>query len=733
MDYVNFRLQKIDVSFVFFIFNKMSRREIGAPNGATSLSALITNSSATGESMTGLAHDPINLSNMMKQYMDIQTPHRFASAVALKSQIFQQIDRVYDCPFSCAVVTTIPVAMDFVQSSVRSGNGTTAFEFNVMRTVDFIGRNYLMITLPRIDCSEIKDASGSSISDPKHCYLGAWHRDLVPRIINSVSFYSRANNHVLFEYSGYDIYIFNSLFGNAQKELNDIMAGEDKFELCYDPYYVNGAALGLASIKGIDPFEGYAVDNASGTVSAADVVGCLQIDNCMDKAEFREFYRRGVWFETPYMKGRGSRHSIHSRRLIHNSKTLWIPLYILPFGYSIASAIPIGAVHGDVGYIHLDIFQNWLDRSFYVTKLSDIPIICPMPQHTHYEQGDVVNGDDTIGPKDPRLGWVIPGSVGKLSDPKYQKRGSVSTTDAEVVVEGAVESTNFGAIVGQGAATELSANHRSVAVPTASGSMGAYAMGSEGYLAIPGQDAQYKSLFGKVPTVYKKADLQEEIDTFIWPLSKISPSYYEQIKNQLEVSLIQVGYKTLACVRDLINKLPSIYITTEWSDYSVVPNARSHIEVLNDLYIEGIVLMFIPEDSNGIESIRMYPNHYIDHELDVINKIRISNENGQGVSIYTWQMLNAVVPSVLNLQNTLIENMGIIPFSPRLASNEFPHAFYDTNVNGQLRLDILPFEGESAISSSNITVNMKRGRILIAPIGINGLALANLTFYRIIY
>ncbi len=30
------------------------------------------------------------------------------------------------------------------------------------------------------------------------------------------------------------------------------MAGEDKFELSYDPYRVDGFALGLASYKGID-------------------------------------------------------------------------------------------------------------------------------------------------------------------------------------------------------------------------------------------------------------------------------------------------------------------------------------------------------------------------------------------------------------------------------------------------------------------------------------------------
>jgi hypothetical protein len=189
-----------------------------------------------------------------------------------------------------------------------------------MRTVDFVGRNYVRIVLPEVDTTKVRDSTDESVymSDPDHIYLGAWYRDLVPRLIQTLSFYPRANTHKLFDYSGYDIFIHNILFGNAQKEMNDLMAGEDKFELCYDPYRVNGSALGLASYKGIDAFKLYEIDDSVNpalvtrdkqdrgvaapgrrpdSLTTDGIVDYFQLDTTKRDQEFRNFYRANVWFE----------------------------------------------------------------------------------------------------------------------------------------------------------------------------------------------------------------------------------------------------------------------------------------------------------------------------------------------------------------------------------------------------------------------------------------------------
>ena len=86
-----------------------------------------------------------------------------------------------------AVPTTCPIPWTIVEATVKSQVGNTSWEFNIMRTVDFVGRNYIRINLPAIDTSQIVDSSINSnddiMSDPDHIYLGAWQRDLIPQLI----------------------------------------------------------------------------------------------------------------------------------------------------------------------------------------------------------------------------------------------------------------------------------------------------------------------------------------------------------------------------------------------------------------------------------------------------------------------------------------------------------------------------------------------------------------------
>lgn len=702
----------------------------GTAQSTTAQSSLIIANAARCVGFPLLCHDACTLDEIMRRFKEIPIGNKFANGVAMRTKMLGEVSRVYDNPFTCAVTTTVPIGMDIVEATARSGGeGSTSYEFNIMRTVDFIGRNYLLITLPKIDCSDIKEIGDVDPSSPKHSFLGAWHRDLVPRIISSLSFYSRSNGHTIFEYSGYDLYLFNLLFGNARKEINDVMAGEDKFEIAYDPYFVDGAALGLASFKGINPFEGITVSNDGTKVSVNSVVNSLQIDNCMDNEEFREFYRRGVWFETPYNKNATSRHSIHSRRMVHNAKDLWVPLDILPFGYNIASSINVQALHGDCGFIHVDLYSNWLDRAFYVTRLSDIPALYSLPNHTHYKPNDIVKKDDVIGDdNDWRNGWVNQLSLGNYG-PNFQKAKERAAQGLPKEERPSLNAANV--IIGAELSnTEYRGPAAAVAVPnTATGQYGAYADG-EG--AVTGGDLGKYMIRDITSKTYRKGDTNE-IELTISPLSKISPAFYNQVKNDISVRLIQVGYKTLPSVRELLTKLPNINICTEWKDLMFKPSSRAQFDIVSDLYMEAAVLMFVPKDSNGIESMRMYPIHYIDHELDVINGVHICNENGQGSANYSWSMLNMTVPSILELQNPLPENIGIIPFAPKLTSCALPNGFYDVNVCGQLRLTLLPWDRDSSIANRSNPVNMKGqdGWFIVSLIGINGICTANLCFSRL--
>ena len=151
--------------------------------------------------------------------------------------------------------------------------------------------------------------------------------------------------------------------------------------------------------------------------------------------------------------------------------------------------------------------------------------------------------------------------------------------------------------------------------------------------------------------------------------------------NSINVKLLQVGYYSLQCIRELLSKLPNIYITCEWDDQEKNINETS-FDINNDLYIQAIILWFIPVDPvTNIESMRVYPCHMVDHEYPIIPGLKIMNEQSQGTCIYSWDMLNVLNPAQMGL-SPLLENIGIISFSPRLAANTLPYAYYDQNVSG---------------------------------------------------
>ena len=721
---------------------------IGAASGNSSFCNMIISTveavaSQTVNGFAGFVHDPVQLSKTVEQFRKVKIPEHFPDAVMLRRINTQKLDDLWRCPLNMTCPSTIPLPWTVLESKCEQAINSTTFQFGIERRAQFIGRNYIKIVLPEIDCTRIVDSSITSadqiMSDPEHIYLGAWHRDLVPRLIEKVVFFTRANNHQLFEYTGYDIYAHNIIFGNKHKEMNDLMAGEDKFELCYDPYRVDGSAMGIASFKGIDAFAEYELEEESGFIKhqKADsvvlggvdrITDYFQKDTTMDDGEFREFYRKNVWYEAPVAQNYYARHSIHARRLFHAAKDILIPLDILPFGYSIGSSLPTAALAADTGHITVQLFSNWLDRAFYLTKCSDIPSLHPLVNHTHFKAGETTSAGDVVQEGDPRIDWVNDRSIGRYGDPSF-----VSTTaQGQPGFDAVAKFTNEGSVLGG------AAHARENIVPTTV-DFSAEGVTAPGFYkgGVMGKNNGVLKTTGNWTSVvrtstaaeYKSAGLTDASGktAFLHPVSTISSDFAASIQSQIGVKLLQVGFDTIGSLRDLLTKLPNIYITNEWEDKDV-SIAQQGFTIKSNLYTQGMLLWFLPVDPRtGIESTRVYPNHLHDHEKPVIAGLKMEGEQSQGTTIYDWTMLNQLTPAQIELSNPLLENMGLITFSPSLVANEFPFAFYDNNLCGALSFEFMQGKGSDKL------VNLRNGKLKFINIGINGCGLVNLSFYKIVF
>lgn len=708
---------------------------VGATTQGTTFADIIINNvnSVAEGAIQGFAqfvHDPKALKDTVSLFAKASAPRKFADAVVLRRIETQKLDDIWQFPLNMSCPTTAPTPWTVVEATLRSQMALTEFEFNIMRTVDFVGRNYVRIMLPEVNTqavtySETKITNGKAV----RC-LGAWHRDLVPRMIEKVEFYPRSNAHKLFEYTGYDIFVHNILFGNAHKEMNDLMAGEDKFELCYDPYRVDASALGISSIQGTTqngpdgakrlvinngPFRGISVLAPSGstdfgsagsagslklldeiarrlhvasgaeywdtikdhiTAETAQVITGFKLDTTMDQNEFDYVYRHNVWYEAPVAKPYHARHSIHSRRFYHERRDITIPLDILPFGYSIGSSLPSAALSGECGFIRVKLFSDWFDRSFYLTPTNQIS-----SRPTQY---------------------ILQGGVSRV-DPRTEDGTTEAAKD--------IFSTVWGG-------SSDSADNKWVQVGDAF--VDTDTTGNVTGQVLSEFTSQKDTAASKLSTVLVKPSVADS-------------THFKTYTDKLNVKLLQVGYQTLPCIREFLSKLPNIYITTEWDDKDYSISDVSSFDINNDLYIQGIVLWFLPVDENGVENTRMYPCHTIDHELPPIAGLELVNEQSQGTTLYDWSMLNVFNPAQMSL-NPLIENMGLVSFSPTLTANTLPLAYYDSNINGYLKARIKQGESNNVrVGGIKSYVNMRNGRLKVISIGINGVASVNLNLFRLIF
>jgi hypothetical protein len=132
---------------------------------------------------------------------------------------------------------------------------------------------------------------------------------------------------------------------------------------------------------------------------------------------------------------------------------------------------------------------------------------------------------------------------------------------------------------------------------------------------------------------------------------------------------------------------------------------------------------------------RLYPHQLINHEMPVIPGIRLTNEQAQGTTIYTWDMMNELTPHILGCEQPLLENIGLVAFTSKLAANSMPYAYYDSNIAGYLKCTILPpSENQNAVAQQTGTVvNLKAGKLKVISFGTNGVALVNLNLFRLIF
>lgn len=788
-----------------------STRTLGSTNEGTSFADIIINNvAAVADNQVagfeGFLHDPKLLKETVEYIGKMPVPKRFIEAVTARRVATASINSTWRCPLNLQTPLTCPIPWVLVESD-QTTSTNERFEYQLMRTVDFIGRNYIRIELPEVDTSTIAMKTKGGIipdpmTDPDQMYLGAWHRDLVPRIISQVEFYPRSSQHRLFTYTGYDIAVHNIIFGNANKEMNDLMAGEDKFELAYDPYRVDGTALGIASFKGIDTYKEFKltepldsqttkVDNpyttttnhglaytgvAGTTVPENQIfvhidgekdgfIDAFQLDTTMDDEEFKSFYRRNVWYEAPVAVPYDCRHSIHSRRFFHRKAIIIIPLDVLPFGYSIEASLPSSSLAGDCGYISIQKYSDWFDRAFYLTRLSDVPSLHPLVQHRHFAEGDlvsqkviynnnVVDGWGVIGATaaaDPRFGWVNPRSVGRYGDAEFMKN-EIAVGDGKTMEYGPndkkAQILQEGTIIGKpsvGLEGVVPTINQPIETTTTTGTgnettttTGFSTQYMPSHQHYGGRYVNGLKTISRVPTSIT-ASAAQRIDynltgdptlenVFLHKPSDIDKSWYSTHNSAIRIKLIQTGYIVLPCIKQLLTKLPNIYITTEWDDHEIDITSRE-FKINNDLYIMAILLWFLPKDSNGVESLRVYPHHKKDTEYPLIAGIQLQNEQSQGKNLMSWDMMNLIEPAHMGLA-PLLSNMAIISFTPLMKPNTLPFGIYDQNLSGYL---IGKFEKGDDSNLYEGFVNMREGVVKAISIGINGIANVNLSLYRLVF
>ena len=85
--------------------------------------------------------------------------------------------------------------------------------------------------------------------------------------------------------------------------------------------------------------------------------------------------------------------------------------------------------------------------------------------------------------------------------------------------------------------------------------------------------------------------------------------------------------------------------------------------------------------------------------------------------------------------NCLQENIGIVSFSPEIHPNNFPLAYYDPNIAGEIRctFQVGNTFDDTLIGSNRYSVNLKNATLKAITLGINGVINCNLNLFRLVF
>lgn len=692
------------------------------------IASLKISSASQSAGIAATVFDSTSLSTLLNAMSRYSKTTDMAQALTYRKTIIDKVSESWDFPMSVTTKPSCPFPWILTKSPIEnSSNFSTTYKLS--HKCSFIGKMIFKIRLPYLNLVEL--LGQNFFTDASNTYLGAYYNDLVPRLIKQITLSSKNNTYTIFTYTGIDLFIHNMLFSNDRKNCIDLAQGEDKFELNYDPFRIDSSALGVRSFVGLDTTTNYAfVASGSGqqtpvpsydadhpnyqpTTAVYDVgdgfVDSFVQDTTMTFKEFKELYRHNVWYEAPVASNYYARHSIHERRVVHDAFDIVVPLDILPFGETLSSSIPSTAIGAETGFIKIDLYEDWLDRSFYLINVANIQPQYALPQHKHAEGGLV--DPATVG----QTG--VTGTVnGTASTPIITDESIINAPDSlnrENIVPTYYQPTESGAVLG----------HRNgFLVPDHARTIG---YSSTGVMST-GRNSQSasaaNSIWDSLPT-----DNASKLANVNATLSELSPSAAKLISSELRYALYQISFSSLQELREVLSGLPYIYLSMEYADESYDVDSISTITASSNLFSEALLMMFVPND-RGVPSFRVYPHHLRDHEYPIVSGVEVKNNDTGASMIYDWNMLNIVSPMIMGMNNGLRENIGIVSFSPAIDPHKNPYGYYDNNILAPLQITFKKPE-----SSVLKPINLRNGKLHIIQLGYNGLVGASLSWFKLIF
>ena len=699
---------------------------IGAPIGTASIADFIVsgvNIAATTSSagiISSLFMDK-ELKTSINNLSRYSTTYTIAKGTAVRQSILKTLNEKWKCPLATVVKPPILFPWTIHESPISRAESTTSKTFKFSHQCAFIGRMFLRIRLPRIDLSDFSDNSADANKTPEHTYVGAWHPDLAPRLISQITLGSKSNSYIVGQWSGQAIFVNTLLFQNDYKRLIDLAQGEDLCTFTYDPYRVDSSAMGMSSFVGVDETTNYNVDASNGQYTQISTVfnvgdgfvDYYKYDSTMTSAEFVNAYRKNIWYENPVVSNYYSRHSIHSRRKVHEAFDIMIPLDFLPFGSTISRSIPSSALGSETGFIDVQLYSNWLERSFYLTRISDIAPNYSLVNHKH----------------DATTGFVDKTTLGKTSTAETAP-GAYEDDDA---VLGGASTPN---------ATESIIPILSEPLPTPTGENAQNPTVTGRYRGsyLTGQSLPYTTNISRsrnssaTSALDQVSDGRSNVDktAFVITINSLNPTFAQSISARINFKLYQTSYSTYREFREIISPLPYVYFNFEYkeSSYSIQENV-TNFQLSSNSFDVALVFLVVPEDISGVPSYRVYPHQKIDHELPIMPGISCSTDSATATTTYDWQTMNITTPLNMGMKNELRENIGIISFTPCLTPYEHPYAVYDNNVLNGLNVTIC----EATDTSTRLArrINIRNGRLYIIHVGWNGMVGSGMTIFKYLF